>query len=58
MIVFIVFRFNAIREGISLAKPNDTVVVTGKGRETTHEIGNVLYSYSDVDSIINILNEQ
>jgi UDP-N-acetylmuramoyl-L-alanyl-D-glutamate--2,6-diaminopimelate ligase len=54
----VIDRFSAIREGISLAKPNDTVVVTGKGRETTHQIGNVLYNYSDADSIINILNEQ
>jgi UDP-N-acetylmuramoyl-L-alanyl-D-glutamate--2,6-diaminopimelate ligase len=54
----VVDRFSAIREGISLAKPNDTVVVTGKGRETTNQIGNVLYNYSDVDRIINILNEQ
>ena len=29
----IIDRYSAIKEGISLAKPNDTVIVTGKGRE-------------------------
>ncbi len=54
----IIDRYSAIKEGISLAKPNDTVIVTGKGRETTAEIGDTIYNYSDVESIFNILNEQ
>lgn len=54
----IIDRYSAIKEGISIAKPNDTIVVTGKGRETTAEIGNMIYNYSDVESIYSILNEQ
>lgn len=49
-------RKSAIKKAILNAKKGDTIIVSGKGRETTYEEKGVIYKYSDVDTIINALN--
>ena len=40
-------RASAVLEAMRLAGPEDTVIATGKGHETTQEIGTVHYPYTD-----------
>lgn len=53
----IVDRTKAIAKAISIAEPNDIVIVTGKGNDNYFEINNHKYSYSDAEVIKNILAE-
>lgn len=43
-------RSAAVERGLRLAKPGDTVIVTGKGHEPTQEIAGVFYRYNDRDA--------
>ncbi|MBL4818984.1 MAG: UDP-N-acetylmuramoyl-L-alanyl-D-glutamate--2,6-diaminopimelate ligase [Deltaproteobacteria bacterium] len=50
-------RKKAIEEAISLAKPEDTVLISGKGHETTQQIQERLLPFSDVEiAYENLLN--
>lgn len=40
-------RATAVLEAMRIATPEDTVIATGKGHETTQEIGTVHYPYTD-----------
>jgi UDP-N-acetylmuramoyl-L-alanyl-D-glutamate--2,6-diaminopimelate ligase len=40
-------RATAVLEAMRIATPADTVIATGKGHETTQEIGTVHYPYTD-----------
>ncbi|NTW40681.1 MAG: UDP-N-acetylmuramoyl-L-alanyl-D-glutamate--2,6-diaminopimelate ligase, partial [Cellulomonadaceae bacterium] len=42
-------RAEALRTGVRLAGPLDTVIVTGKGHEPTQEIAGVFHRYNDRD---------
>lgn len=46
-------RKDAINYALRWAKAGDTIIVTGKGRETFYEENNVIYQYSDFDYILN-----
>lgn len=48
-------RKEAIYEGIQIAKPNDIVLIAGKGHETYQQIGDVKYPMSDVEMATDIL---
>ena len=43
-------RWDAVGRGLELARPGDTVIVTGKGHEPTQEIGGVFHRYNDRDA--------
>jgi UDP-N-acetylmuramoyl-L-alanyl-D-glutamate--2,6-diaminopimelate ligase len=42
-------RADAIRAALTLAGPQDTVIITGKGHEPTQEIAGVFHRYNDRD---------
>jgi UDP-N-acetylmuramoyl-L-alanyl-D-glutamate--2,6-diaminopimelate ligase len=42
-------RADAIRLALDLARPEDTIIVTGKGHEPTQEIAGVFHRYNDRD---------
>jgi UDP-N-acetylmuramoyl-L-alanyl-D-glutamate--2,6-diaminopimelate ligase len=42
-------RAQAIRLALDLARPEDTIIVTGKGHEPTQEIAGVFHRYNDRD---------
>lgn len=48
-------RREAIRRAIELLRPEDALVVAGKGHERTQQIGDVKYPYSDQQTIREIL---
>lgn len=45
-------RSQAVMEALRLAGPLDTVIATGKGHETTQEIGTVHYPYTDAGAFL------
>jgi UDP-N-acetylmuramoyl-L-alanyl-D-glutamate--2,6-diaminopimelate ligase len=53
----IVCRRTAISEAIKRAEPGDTVVIAGKGHESTQEIRGVFYPFSDRAVVSEILEE-
>lgn len=50
-------REQAIRAAVMAAKPEDTVIVTGKGHEPFQEIKGVKHPYNDVDVMRAVVNE-
>lgn len=54
----IISREKAINKALSKAKKDDTVIITGKGRENTFKIGNDIYVYSDFDVVNNYLEKE
>lgn len=42
-------RAAAVRRAVELARPEDTVIVTGKGHEPTQEVAGVFHRYNDRD---------
>lgn len=50
-------RIKAIREAITIASRDDTVVICGKGNDDYYEENGKVYSYSDIQEVIKILNE-
>ncbi|MDW7760537.1 MAG: UDP-N-acetylmuramoyl-L-alanyl-D-glutamate--2,6-diaminopimelate ligase [Acidobacteriota bacterium] len=54
----VVDRKEAIRRALSLARPDDFVIVAGKGHENTQTIGDRVLPFSDVDVIAEILAEE
>ena len=48
-------RAEAIRYAIDVCRKDDTVVIAGKGHETTQEIDGVKYAFSDIDTVRSIL---
>lgn len=42
-------RAAAVRHALALARPEDTVIVTGKGHEPTQEVAGVFHRYNDRD---------
>ena len=53
----IIDRFLAISKSISIAKPGDIVIVTGKGNDDYFEINNHKFKYSDAEVIKEILSK-
>lgn len=53
----IIDRFLAISKSISIAKPGDIVIVTGKGNDDYFEINNNKFKYSDAEVIKEILSK-
>ena len=53
-----VSRKNAIIEALSIADKDDTIIITGKGRENTFIIDNNIYVYSDFDVVNEYLKEK
>ena len=49
----IINRKEAIDRAIMLAKKNDIVVISGKGKENFFEQNNVKYQYSDFEYVLN-----
>ena len=47
----------AIIKALKLARREDTVIITGKGRENTFTINNNTYMYSDFDVVNNYLEK-
>jgi UDP-N-acetylmuramoyl-L-alanyl-D-glutamate--2,6-diaminopimelate ligase len=45
-------RADAIRHALTLARPEDTIIVTGKGHEPTQEIAGVFHRYNDRDVLL------
>lgn len=45
-------RADAIRVALALARPEDTIIVTGKGHEPTQEIAGVFHRYNDRDVLL------
>jgi UDP-N-acetylmuramoyl-L-alanyl-D-glutamate--2,6-diaminopimelate ligase len=43
-------RWEAVGRGLEIARPGDTVIVTGKGHEPTQEIAGVFHRYNDRDA--------
>ncbi len=43
-------RWDAVGRGLEIARPGDTVIVTGKGHEPTQEIAGVFHRYNDRDA--------
>lgn len=54
----VVSRKNAIIEALSIADKDDTIIITGKGRENTFIIDNNIYVYSDFDVVNEYLKEK
>ena len=54
----ILSREKAIKKALKLAKKEDTVIITGKGRENTFVVNNNTYVYSDFDVVIDYLTEK
>ena len=50
-------RAAAIRHAVAQAKPQDVVLVAGKGHETTQEIAGVFHLFSDAEHIVQALRE-
>lgn len=53
----IISREKAIIKALKLARREDTVIITGKGRENTFTINNNTYMYSDFDVVNNYLEK-
>ncbi|NCT89975.1 UDP-N-acetylmuramoyl-L-alanyl-D-glutamate--2,6-diaminopimelate ligase [Cellulomonas sp. APG4] len=45
-------RAAAVRRALELARPEDTVIVTGKGHEPTQEVAGVFHRYNDRDVLL------
>lgn len=56
--ICILSREKAIMKALSKAKKDDTVIITGKGRENTFIIDNKVYIYSDFDVVNNYLEKE
>lgn len=54
----ILSRQDAIEEALKTANKNDTIIITGKGRENTFIINNNTYVYSDFDVVNEYLKEK
>lgn len=50
----IINRKDALTHAFRLAKKDDVILVTGKGREATFEENNYIYEYSDFDYLLEI----
>ncbi len=48
-------RRQAIYKALSLVRPGDALLVAGKGHESTQQIGDVKYSFSDQQTIRELL---
>jgi len=51
-------RAVAIQKILTMAKPHDTVLIAGKGRETVQEINHQKIPYSDIDTVTKLLEEE
>lgn len=49
-------RRNAIREALIMAKPNDIVLIAGKGHETYQEIKGIKHHFSDYEEVMRVFN--
>jgi UDP-N-acetylmuramoyl-L-alanyl-D-glutamate--2,6-diaminopimelate ligase len=54
----ILSREKAIIKALKLAKKEDTIIITGKGRENTFTINNNTYIYSDFNVVKEYLSKQ
>jgi UDP-N-acetylmuramoyl-L-alanyl-D-glutamate--2,6-diaminopimelate ligase len=54
----ILSREKAIKKALKLARKEDTVIITGKGRENTFVVNNNTYVYSDFDVVTDYLTEK
>ena len=54
----IVNRHEAIRTAVTLAKPNDIILLAGKGHETHQEIMGVRTHFDDKEEVLNAFKEQ
>ncbi len=53
----IIDRRNAIEHAIKTAKNNDSVIIMGKGHETTQQFGNIKFPFSDKDIIRSVIEK-
>lgn len=51
-------REQAIRQTIALAKPNDIVLIAGKGHETYQDVGGQKHHFSDFEVALNALGQK
>lgn len=50
-------RAHAIRQAIAMAKPDDLVLIAGKGHETTQLVGDLKLPFSDREQVAKVLSE-
>jgi UDP-N-acetylmuramoyl-L-alanyl-D-glutamate--2,6-diaminopimelate ligase len=50
-------RTQAIKTAISMAQPNDIVLIAGKGHEKYQEIKGVRYDFDDLEITIELFNK-
>ena len=55
--VAIIDRKQAIKLACQLAKPNDIILIAGKGHETYQEIKGVKYDFDDMEVVKELLNQ-
>jgi len=51
-------RREAIREAMKLAKPNDVILIAGKGHETTQTVGHVTMHFDDREIVRDLVREE
>lgn len=51
-------RKKAIQQAVKMAQPDDIILVAGKGHESTQQIGEKIYPFSDKDIIKQLLKEK
>lgn len=54
----IVDRKEAIQKAVSIAQPNNLILVAGKGHENTQQIGKKIYPFSDKEILKQLLNKK
>ena len=51
-------RREAIREAIKVAKPNDVILIAGKGHETTQTVGHITMHFDDREIVRELVREE
>jgi len=51
-------RREAIKEALTFAKPNDVILIAGKGHETTQTIGHVTMHFDDRETVRELAREE
>ncbi|MES2486877.1 MAG: UDP-N-acetylmuramoyl-L-alanyl-D-glutamate--2,6-diaminopimelate ligase, partial [Bacteroidota bacterium] len=55
--VAVVDRKQAIKIACQLARPNDIILIAGKGHETYQEIKGVKYDFDDMETVKELLGQ-
>lgn len=54
---FTQYREQAIKKAVEIAKPNDVIIITGKGHEKSLARGNREYPWNDIDEVNTLLKK-